>query len=422
MRSSQCIPSSQSCADSEARPQAGLCPLGEVWCGRSQSCRLSCGGPQCPASQDLPSLGFSTCQTETHCPGNSSCCRDDGNFTQCLPSTRDGEAQLEAVCSLAPPDLALLAGTDCRGEAGLCGPGSLCCGGQCHGLPGLNTTLSSDCPPGRLRCNLTGQCQDPASWRCGLSCGPGTLQCSTSQGLTCLPPSQCPAGSRLSSQFSSVWLLAPALHNTNNTRASLASLWPDSVTGSLEVVKVGHLYKYNNDKSSPSWSVKAGDRLDFTTALGLELKDNDLVGFSWLTVKEKETGKTGLDIITVSPCHLSGLQRAIVQFVLPKLAPPTAAAESLNITVEEDGIQTVKLEKMVDIGETSASADLLPALQTCEREFLHRKMINDISCFQCSRTSWIYSGLRSWMETNRQSGVWFTFSRPDTANSVLRSC
>ena len=62
-----------------------------------------------------------------------------------------------------------------------------------------------------------------------------------------------------------------------------------------------------------------------------------------------------------------------MQFVLPKLAPPTAAAESLEITVEEDGSQTVKLEKMVDIfRETSASADLLPALQTCET-FLQQK-------------------------------------------------
>ena len=314
MRNSRCIPSTQSCADSQSRPGeapggSGLCPLGEVWCGHSQSCRRSCGGPQCPASQDLPSLGFSTCQTESHCPGNSSCCRDAGNFSQCLPSSLPGEAQLEAVCSSAPPDLAELVGTDCRGEAGLCGPGSLCCGGQCHGLPGLNATLSSDCPPGRLRCELTGQCQDPVRWRCGLSCGPGTLQCSSSRGLTCAAPSKCPAASRLASQFSSVWLLPPASQNTNNSLVSLASLWPDSEAepGRLEVVSAGHLY--GNNSSDPTWNVKAGQRLDFSSVLGLSLTDRDLVGFSWLTVKEKQTGKRTLiqtsDHLTVSVSQVS---------------------------------------------------------------------------------------------------------------------
>ena len=249
----------------------------------------------CPASQELPSLGFSTCQTENHCPANSSCCRDAANFTQCFPSRLPGEAQLEAVCSRAPPDLALLAGTSCRGEAGLCGPGALCCEGECLGLPALNSTLSSDCPPGRLRCPLTGQCQDPASWRCGLNCGPGTLQCSspsTSRGITCSPPSQCPADSRLASKLASVWLLPPAYQNSNNTLASLASLWPEGEAkpGSFEVVSTGHLYT-NNTSSAPSWNVKTGQSLDWGTALGLSVTDEDLVGFSWLTVREEQTGK-----------------------------------------------------------------------------------------------------------------------------------
>ena len=57
----------------------------------------------------------------------------------------------------------------------------------------------------------------------------------------------------------------------------------------MEVVKAGHLYNYS--KSPPTWKVKAGDRLDFTTGLGLKVTEKDLVGFSWLIVKEKQTGK-----------------------------------------------------------------------------------------------------------------------------------
>ena len=64
----------------------------------------------------------------------------------------------------------------------------------------------------------------------------------------------------------------------------------------------------------------------------------------------------------------TGLQRAIVQFVLPRLAPPTAAMDAnwVGIIAEEDGSQSVRLHKMVEIEETSASADLMPALQSSE--------------------------------------------------------
>lgn len=151
MSSSRCIPSSQSCRDSEARPaQPSLCPLGQVWCG--QSCRTSCArGPQCPPAEDVSSLGYSNCQTEDHCPANSSCCRDLQAFSQCLPAALSADRQLEEVCARAPSDLADLTGSDCTGDPGLCSPGSLCCEGRCHGLPSINITLSSDCLPGRLR-------------------------------------------------------------------------------------------------------------------------------------------------------------------------------------------------------------------------------------------------------------------------------
>ena len=64
------------------------------------------------------------------------------------------------------------------------------------------------------------------------------------------------------------------------------------------------------------------------------------------------------------------------------MAPPTAAAESgLNITVEEDSSQAVSLEKMIDIGESQAAADHLPALQTCETFPAERLLISNISSF-----------------------------------------
>ena len=242
MSSSRCIPSSMSCKDSEVRPDGAqgeapsVCPLGLVWCG--QSCQRSCGGPKCPAAEEVPSLGYSTCQTEDHCPGNSSCCRDAEKFSQCVPSTVSGDQLLEEVCTQAPPDLAELTGIDCTGDPGLCPARSLCCRGVCHGLPGLNTTLSSDCLPGRLRCELSGRCSDPARWKCGLNCGPGTVQCQDRHGLRCVRSGQCKAGGQGGQQgeFSSVWVLPPAIQSRTNNTAPLRRVWHNKDTEQRNLV------------------------------------------------------------------------------------------------------------------------------------------------------------------------------------------
>ena len=64
---------------------------------------------------------------------------------------------------------------------------------------------------------------------------------------------------------------------------------------------------------------------------------------------------------------MTGLMRAVVQFVVPKLKPPTASVLStLNITVEEDGSRPVDLEKMIDISESSSTQEILPDLQNCK--------------------------------------------------------
>ena len=64
---------------------------------------------------------------------------------------------------------------------------------------------------------------------------------------------------------------------------------------------------------------------------------------------------------------MTGLMRAVVQFVVPKLKPPTASVLStLNITVEEDGSRPVDLEKMIDISESTSTQEILPDLQNCK--------------------------------------------------------
>ena len=64
---------------------------------------------------------------------------------------------------------------------------------------------------------------------------------------------------------------------------------------------------------------------------------------------------------------MTGLMRAAVQFVVPKLKPPTASVLStLNITVEEDGSRPVDLEKMIDISESTSTQEILPDLQNCK--------------------------------------------------------
>ena len=67
-----------------------------------------------------------------------------------LSITQSRLALLPSVCSTAPEDLSVLAGWECSQEAGVCGPGAVCCEGVCHGLPTLNQTLSDQCPAGRL--------------------------------------------------------------------------------------------------------------------------------------------------------------------------------------------------------------------------------------------------------------------------------
>ena len=307
MSSSRCISSSMSCLDSEVRPgqaggEAAVCPLGLVWCG--QSCQTSCPGLQCPPAEEVTSLGFSTCQTEDHCPGNSSCCRDKESFRQCVPSTVSGDQLLEEVCSRAPPDLADLTGIDCTGDPGLCPPSSLCCRGQCHGLPDLNTTLSSDCLPGRLRCPVTGRCSDPSRWKCGLNCGPGTVQCQLGQGLQCVPPGQCQDSQ---DQYSSVWVLPPVINSlTNKSWKSYSGVWPTDQTNAVfEVVSIGQMFSNNRTLlqvhqdnrtgarwiAGASWRVAVGQKIDAKNIIWLNVTDPSLIGFSWLSLKEKGTGR-----------------------------------------------------------------------------------------------------------------------------------
>ena len=62
-----------------------------------------------------------------------------------------------------------------------------------------------------------------------------------------------------------------------------------------------------------------------------------------------------------------GLKRAVVQFIVPQLNPPTASVlTNLNITVEEDSSQPVDLEEMIEIGESATTQENLPDLQICE--------------------------------------------------------
>ena len=73
---------------------------------------------------------------------------------------------------------------------------------------------------------------------------------------------------------------------------------------------------------------------------------------------------------------MTGLMRAVVQFVVPKLKPPTASVLStLNITVEEDGSRPVDLEKMIDISESTSTQEILPDLQNCTINCYHRTLM-----------------------------------------------
>ena len=77
---------------------------------------------------------------------------------------------------------------------------------------------------------------------------------------------------------------------------------------------------------------------------------------------------------------MTGLMRAVVQFVVPKLKPPTASVLStLNITVEEDGSQPVDLEKMIDISESPSTQEILPDLQNCKINCYHQTLCNSCS-------------------------------------------
>lgn len=56
------------------------------------------------------------------------------------------------------------------------------------------------------------------------------------------------------------------------------------------MISVHHLYN-NNQTGGARWNVRVDQRLDGNSLLGLNVTDNGLVGFSWIDVKEKQTGK-----------------------------------------------------------------------------------------------------------------------------------
>lgn len=59
----------------------------------------------------------------------------------------------------------------------------------------------------------------------------------------------------------------------------------------FEVVSVHHLYNKTTNEIGGRWNVKVGQTLDGNTAVGLNVTNSEVVGFSWLSVREKQTGK-----------------------------------------------------------------------------------------------------------------------------------
>ena len=156
MTTSKCVPTNQKCDDKDQGEGVHVCPLGLVWCG--QGCHVSCAQEDtCPMSDIVTSVGHSTCQIPDHCPDNATCCFDSEGFKQCVMSDSNNTSSnnittlpmIDSVCSEAPEDLSDIAGADCSLDPGECGPGAVCCDGTCLGLPTINQTMSTDCPPGR---------------------------------------------------------------------------------------------------------------------------------------------------------------------------------------------------------------------------------------------------------------------------------
>lgn len=161
--------SHQEGVDTSDGEEGVTCPDSQVYCmardtcvPHNSPCEQDTGRPRpelhharCPASEFIVSVGQSLCQVASHCPANTSCCHDSMGYKQCVTSgTNDSlpstSVLATGVCDTVPQDLVTIAGSDCSLDPGQCGRGAICCDGVCHGLPSLNQTLTSDCPPGLM--------------------------------------------------------------------------------------------------------------------------------------------------------------------------------------------------------------------------------------------------------------------------------